>query len=209
MIEWFEQLPEIEQAFVGSVTLGAILFVVRLLLGAFSSLFGDVGDFGEGNDLPGGGEEAAASFRILSFQGLSAFTTMFGLVGLALVRQQGTSGVVAVAGGFVAGALTVWIMGRLLIGIGKLESDGTIRLERAVGTIGTVDLTIIPEGFGKARIVIQQRLRVYDAVSRSTHPIRTGERVRVVDVMDGNVLVVEPYTPSLGGQEIPKEAKPG
>lgn len=192
MGEWFDNLPEIEKAFVAATMLGGALFAIRLVLDLFAG--GD--DLADGDDMATGGNGAQASFRILSFQGLSAFTIMFGLVGLALARQEGTSGAVAILGGFVAGLLTVWVIGRLFIGIGKLESDGTIRLSRAIGVVGTVDLTIPPGGIGKVRVIIQQRLRVYDAVSKVAVPLRTGDRVRVIDTMEGNTLVVEPYPSS-------------
>lgn len=189
MVEWFNSLPETEKVFVAAVFLGGALFAIRLVLGLFVG--GD--DFTDGDDVPTGSNAALASFRILSLQGMSAFTIMFGLVGLALTRQEGTSGTVAVFGGFFAGFVTVWVIGRVFVGMGKLESDGTVRLSRAVGTVGTVDLTIPPDGTGKARITIQQRLRVYDAVSKHDTPLRTGDRIKVIDVMDGNILVVEPY----------------
>lgn len=198
MIEWFDGLPELDKAFTAAVVIGGALFVVRVVLSVFG---GD--DLTEAEDAGTGGNGAQASFRILSFQGLSAFTTMFGLVGLALSRQQGFPATPAILGGFVAGVATVWVIGRVFIGIGKLESDGTIRLARAVGVVGTVDLTVPPGGVGKVRIIIQDRLRVYDAVSMHTTPLPTGRRVRVIDVTPENSLVVEPYAIS----EPQKEAK--
>lgn len=188
MLEWYDSLPELEKAFVAATLLGGTLFAVRLLLSVFSG-----GDDLDADDFGTGGNGAQASFRILSFQGLSAFMTMFGLVGLALAGE-GMPGVFAVGGGVVAGLLTIWVMGRMFVGIGKLESDGTIRLSRAIGVVGTVDLTIPPGGTGKARVIVQQRLRVYDAVSVATVPLRTGAQIRVVDIRDGNVLVVEPHS---------------
>lgn len=186
---WSNTLPEIEKLFVASTVLGAVIFLLRILLGLLAG----------GDDLAGGestsstADAGLASFRLLSLQGLSAFTVMFGLVGLALSRQEGASAGLSVLGGLVAGFITVWVIGRLFMGMNRLESDGTIRLSRAIGVVGTVDLTIPPGGTGKARVIVQQRLRVYDAVSKVDVPLRTGERVRVVEVMDGNILVVEPY----------------
>lgn len=189
MGDWFNHLPEIEKLFVSATVLGGALFCLRIVLGLFTG----ADDFADGDDIPSGGDAGLASFRILSLQGISAFAVMFGLVGLALSRQEGASGTLAVLGGFAAGLLTVWVIGRIFLGMNRLESDGTIRLSRAVGVVGSVDLTIPPNGTGKARIIVQQRLRVYDAVSKVDVPLRTGDRIRVVDVMEGNILVVEPY----------------
>lgn len=187
---WFHDLPAIQKLFVAATATGGVLFLLRMLLGIFSG----VDDIADGDSVPTSGDAGLASFRILSLQGISAFAVMFGLVGLALSRQQGASGIIALIGGFVAGLITVWVIGRIFLGLNRLESDGTIRLSRAIGVVGTVDLTIPPNGTGKARIIVQERLRVYDAVSNVDVPLRTGERIRVVGVMEGNTLVVEPYS---------------
>ena len=46
----------------------------------------------------------------------------------------------------------------------------------------------------KAKITVQERLRIYDAVSTGNEEIRTGQRIRVVDVTPQDVLVVEKIT---------------
>lgn len=187
--DWINELTEVEQLFVAAVVLGVAIFFLRILIGIFSG----GGDFDGGDEIPTSGDAGLASFRLLSLQGISAFSVMFGLVGLALYRQEGLSAAVSVFGGIASGLATVWIIGRLLVRLGQLESDGTVKISRAVGQVGTVYLTIRPGGVGKVRVVVQQSLRIYDAISDAPEPLPTGARVRVVDVVEGNVLVVEPY----------------
>jgi len=73
----------------------------------------------------------------------------------------------------------------------RLKSDGTLRMENAIGKEGRVYLTIPENGSGKVSIVIQGGLRELEAVSAGKERIPTGENVRVVRVVSNRVLVVE------------------
>jgi membrane-bound ClpP family serine protease len=73
----------------------------------------------------------------------------------------------------------------------RLQSSGTLSMGQAVGAHGTVYLTIPADGAGKARVVVQNRLKIFDATSKYNEEISTGERIRVIEVASGNILVVE------------------
>jgi membrane-bound ClpP family serine protease len=73
----------------------------------------------------------------------------------------------------------------------NLQSSGTIDVQNAVGQEGTVYLTIPADGTGKAQVTVQDRLKVYEAVSEYGEEIPSGERIKVVKVVSGNILVVE------------------
>lgn len=190
ILNWVAELSELEQLFFAALVLGVAIFLLRILMGLFTG----ANDVDGADEIPTSGDAGLASFRLLSLQGISAFSIMFGLVGLALYRQEGLPGAVSVFGGVAAGLATVWIIGRLLVRLGQLESDGTVKISRAIGEVGTVYLTIRPGGVGKVQVIVQQSLRIYDAISYAQEPLPTGSRVRVVDVVEGNVLVVEPYS---------------
>lgn len=129
-------------------------------------------------------------FRLLSIHGLSAFFMMFGLVGLALYRQSRVEMTLAIAGAVAAGLAAVWVIGKLFQGAANLQSSGTLKTADAVGSAGTVYLTI-PEG-GKGRVVInfRNRQREFDAVGKTGEVIATGTPIRVVGVK-ANILTVE------------------
>ena len=142
------------------------------------------------------------SFKILSFQGLTAFFMMFGLVGLAMMRETRQGPAAAVVAASLAGFGTVWLIGAIFRKAGALQASGNINLRNAIGQQGEVYLTIPSAGTGKARVTVQERLRIYDAVSTGNDVIRTGQRVRVVDVTPQDVLVVEPILPSSPGAKV-------
>lgn len=169
--------------------LGGGLFAVRLVL-QILGLGGDglLGNL-EGSDAGVG--DSDISFKALSLQGISAFLTLFGLTGLAM-EQAGTAAVFSVPGASAAGLFAVWVIQKLFTAMGKLQSKGNIDLQNAVGAEGTVYLRIAPSQRGKVEVTIQNHLRVLDAVAGDDQQIDSGERVRILQVLNSNVLLVEP-----------------
>jgi len=193
------EMSGLELLFVTCAAFGTILFVVRLVLmfmgggGQESGADGNVGGL-EGAD----GHDPVAhdiadsdlSFRALSLQGITAFFMMFGLVGWALVRQGNVPALVSVAGGTIAGLITVWVMKKIFQMAGSLQSSGNIDLKNAVGQQGHVYLTLRPGQVGKVQITVQDRLSIFNATTEGNEEIKTGQTVRVVRV-SADTLVVE------------------
>jgi len=202
MVALLEQLEGLEKLFLVCAVAGGVLFLVRLVL---QFLGGDTGahhDVGAPVDVDAAGADlhgdtgtdtgdAYLSFKLLSFQGLTAFFMMFGLVGLAMMRQTDHQEVLSLAVALAAGLVTVWFIGLIFRKAGSLQSSGNIDIRNAVGQEGKVYLGIPAGGTGKAVVTVQDRLRIYEAVSRDQSEIATGQRVRVVDVTPQDVLVVE------------------
>ncbi len=205
MMTWFASLSTLQQVFVLLAAAGGALFLLRVVItfigmGEPGGL--DHGDFDHGGDLDHGGDvehgnsgagddaHSMMSFKLLSFQGLTAFSMMFGLVGLGMSRA-GQSGVMAVVSGSAAGLALVWISDRLFRFAGSLQQSGSLDLNNAVREEGTVYLTIPAGESGQVRITVQGRLVVLSAVSKDHTEIPTDTRVRVVGLVNENVLVVE------------------
>lgn len=142
----------------------------------------------DAGDLSGHGEHGGA-FNFLSLQSIAGFFTMFGLVGLGLLRIN-ASEVMSLLGGLGAGLLTAWATGMVFWSMRRLQSEGTLNINNAVGQTGTVYLTIPAEGTGVVNVTVQGTLRALDAVSASGHPIPTGRIIQVVGISAGKILVV-------------------
>jgi membrane protein implicated in regulation of membrane protease activity len=208
MTEFFESLRPIEKVFLISAILGGAIFVVRLILffigmghhgvDADTGFDADVGHLGEvghdvgdaHGDLHGHADETESSFKFISLQGITAFFMMFGLVGLALSRQSKWPATLSIFGAVAAGLFSVWVIGKLLSAMGRLQSEGTLDIRNAIGQEGTVYLRIPATGKGVVQITVQGSLRELTAVSQDKTEIKTGERVVVEDVTGGNILVV-------------------
>lgn len=179
-----------------STIIGGTLFILRtLMMFAGSGFSDDAFDSAMDSDIhfDGGDSDhhhADSSFKLLSLQGLTAFFMMFGLVGLALLRA-GLPSLLTVAGGAIAGTVTVWIIGAIFTQMKRLQSDGNIHIQNTIGTEGVVYLTIPKNGTGQVQIVAQGALKVFDAVSNNKTPLSTGVKVRVTKVTTDNTLIVE------------------
>lgn len=175
----------VEIFFLICAVIGGIFVLVRLVL-QFMGSDADV-------DLDGAADnhlDPDAGFKILSLHGFTAFLMMFGLVGFALYRESTSGILLSILGGLVAGAVSVWVIAGMFRFVGRLQSSGTIATESAIGSSGTIYLTIPAGGSGRVTISFNNRQREFDAVAASGEEIKTGQAIRVAGVR-GNVLVVE------------------
>jgi hypothetical protein len=211
-------MTPVDQVFLGCAVVGATLFVLRLIMffvgfgeadveadfdvdvdmdfdadvGGDVDMDADVGgDVDADVDAGAGAHAHDAGFKLLSFQGITGFFMMFGLVGLALHRNTGTGEPLAVLGGSAAGLGIMWLTAKLFSIFRSLQSVGTADIRTAVGQEASVYLTIRQGGIGKVQVNVQERLKVLDAVTEQQETLATGARVKVVAVRDDNMLVVE------------------
>lgn len=188
----FDSFNGLEMVFIACAAIGGFFVVVRLVL-----QFAGAGSHGDtGVDVSGHGAvdahhaDSDLGFKFLSIHGLSTFLLMFGLMGLALHHQSQVGAVFSLAGAVVAGTVAVWIIGKLFQGAARLQSSGTLETRHAVGSTGTVYLTIPEKGVGRVNISFQGRLREFDAMEKNGNVLPTGTPVQVVNV-NASILVVE------------------
>jgi membrane protein implicated in regulation of membrane protease activity len=84
----------------------------------------------------------------------------------------------------------MWLMHRIFRAMLGLQSSGTVSLFAAVGSVGTVYLTVGKEG-GRVQIDFANRLREFEAISADGAAIPTGTPIRVQGI-EANTLVVAP-----------------
>lgn len=179
MIEWFAAHSLLEQVFLLSGTVGGIILLFRLVL-MIVGLDHPVDAHVDGD----------AGGQALTIQGISSFLTMFGAVGYSLFHGGVLTGAVAIVAGLGAGALAMWVMHKIFRGMLRLQSSGTVSIFAAIGSEGTVYLTVSKEG-GRVQIDFANRLREFEAVSADGASIPTGTPIRVQGV-EANTLIVAP-----------------
>ena len=177
-------------------TVGGTLLLCQVLM----TLVG----LGGHHDLPGHdvhemghhevGHDAEASWlvHLLTFRTVVAALTFFGLAGLAASAraiEPPLTLAIALAAGSGALFLVAWIMR----GLNQLRSDGTVRVERAVGKSGTVYLTIPGRkaGVGKVTLTLQNRTMEYQAIT-ADNDLPTGAKIVVVSVISPDTVEVIP-----------------
>jgi len=179
-------LAGIEIVFLICAIIGAIFLLIRFTL----QFMGADADTDAPADIDLHHIDADVSFKLLSLHGLTSFLLMFGLVGFALYRQSHAGAFFALLGGLIAGLIAVWIIGKLFAAIYRLQSSGTMDIAGAIGSLGTVYLTIPENGTGRVTVNFKNRLYEFDATSHDKKEIKTGMQVKVIWV-DTNTLVVE------------------
>lgn len=164
--------------------------MVSLILGVMSAVgleHHDVVDLPDtiGWDAGGGG--------IFSVKPLTGFLLGFGWAGgLASVSGLGifAATAVAMASGLTVMGLVVGVL-RLILG---MRSDGTARISDTLHESGTVYVTLPPSrrAGGQVTVHFRGRQETFQALNTSDRPIPSGERVRVVEVLDSQTVLVEP-----------------
>lgn len=180
--------------------IGTLFFSLRLGLmlvgGAETGLDADVDvDFDVDIDVDADVDvdhgDSSEAFKLLSLQSIAAFLMGFGWGGLGALRGAGWSLTMSGAFGVAVGAGMVWLLGKLLGFVYRLQSSGNISIQQALDMEGTVYTSIPAYGQGKGliRLVIDDRERFYRAVSDG-EAVPSRERVRVVAVNDDNSVTV-------------------
>lgn len=182
--------------FLSCVVLGGVVLAAQTLLGllGLDNVAPDL-DF----DAEIGGSGVADGLDLLSVRSLAAGVAFYGVGGL-IALGAGWLPFIAAGAAVVPGALAMFGTAYLSRQLLRLESDGSIRLENAIGAAGTVYLTIPAAGDGQGRIQLPLQGRIVElrAITRESQSIPTGAPIVVVDVIDGETVEVLP-TPTVGG----------
>ena len=174
--------------------LGTFVFVLKLGLMTLAGFGGDFDTDVDADVDVNLGEDAGDStdaFTLLSLQSIAAFLMGFGWGGLAGHLGLDWSLPMSLLLGAGFGALLVWLLGLLMKAVYDLQSSGHVRVEDAVGSEGVVYANVPAKGVGRGqvRVVVNERARIYNAISDG-EPIATSATIRVVQVNDDRSLTV-------------------
>lgn len=190
---WWDALSIWQQVYWAIAIFFGVLFILQYVV----TLIG----FGVGldadSDADGGHEHIIdPGFTWLSLRSIIAFFTFFGWSGVFLLARGATLWWTLIVS-FFCGMLAMALVAYLLYLFGKQTQIGNYFLREALYQTGEVYLTI-PErksGYGKIHVQIGRGLREVNAVTEG-RAIPTGTRVRVIELLDSSVLLVEPIPPS-------------
>jgi len=182
--EWWELLSISEQVFWSLGAGGTVILVLQTLL----SFVGMEVDTDIELDLS---TEINLEFGLFSVKSFLAFIAFFGWTGIIAIGYGWSMPLVILASAG-SGVVAMLLVAYMLFQFQKLESSGNMRLEEAVFEEAEVYLAIPAAGAGVGQITLElngalQQLR---AISTGDQ-IPTGATVKVVDLLEGNVLVVE------------------
>jgi hypothetical protein len=135
----------------------------------------------------------ASDASLLSMRSITAFFVGFGWTGVAMMRG-GSSVPVATVAALVVGSGFMFAVFGLMKVLYSMRSSGTIDYHNAIGEVGQVYVTIGPAmaKAGQVEVMIQGRLCTVTAMTRASHTLDARTRVKVVGLVDGTTLLVEP-----------------
>ncbi len=194
---WWEALTTVQKIFASAAIPATVILVLQTIL----LLFG-VGHFGESDmdadsdaDTDGGDHgdiDGIAGLRLFTVRGIVAFFAIGGWFGI-LISDIGANDAVSILAAVIAGALATLLVALFMKWALKLQDNGNISIENAVGKAATVYLTIPAdmESTGKVTLEVQGRFVEMDAVTKEKESIKTGKPVKVIGISNGNILLVE------------------
>jgi len=136
------------------------------------------------------GDDSAWFMGLLTFRTISAATAFFGITGIIGQRaslEPLVTLLLAIGAGLGALFLVGWIM-KLIV---RMNIDGTVRIDKAVGCRGTVYITIPAEnaGQGKVQVNVLNRTMEYKAVTPQ-HSLAPGVKIVVDRVVASDTVEV-------------------
>ena len=189
--EWWTPLNNAEKVFWAIALIFSVLFLIQFVL----SLIGL--DFEGDADFELGGDSDVASgldsgFALFSVRSIIAFFTFFGWTGV-LVLNAGGATLLAITLSFAAGVAAMLIVAYMMYFFHKMSESGTVNLSKAKYKKGEVYIPIPANknGQGKVHLRISGALKEQDAVTDGD-AIQTGAIIKVIEVLNDNILLVEP-----------------
>ncbi len=180
---WWNELSLAKQLFYGLGLLAGLVSIVLAILAFIGMEHADGADAIDAAG-PGGG--------VFSIKPLTGFFLGFGWAG-GIAMDNGFTLGAALLMAFAAGGGVMAIIVAMIRAIYSFKSDGTVQIEEALGAVGTVYVTVPPRKTGGGQVVVtfSGRQETLAALSSSEQPIASGEKVKVVSIVDGRTVLVE------------------
>ena len=130
-------------------------------------------------------------FQFISLKNIIAFFAVFGWSGIGFIHA-GLAPWLVILLSVLCGLLMMFLMASLFYLMSRLAENGTLKMNNAVGKLGEVYLTIPAKrgGIGKVQLSVQGSLRTLDAITDGEETIPTSSVVKVLDVIDDQLLLV-------------------
>jgi membrane protein implicated in regulation of membrane protease activity len=131
------------------------------------------------------------SFQFLTLKNLVGFFAIFAWTGIACL-DGGLSVGLSLLISVMAGLLMMALMAGLFYMMGRMNADGTMKIQKAVGQVGSVYIPIQAnrKGMGQVQVTVMGSLRTLDAVTDDENDLPTGKVITVSQVINGNILLV-------------------
>lgn len=190
MEQWFAALDTFEKVYWITASVASIVFLILIILTFIGGEVDDMGDVDAEIDADSG-----IGFQFLSVKNLMGFFTIFGWTGISCL-DAGLSKGMTILISIVCGLIMMTLMATLFYYLGKLTSDGSLKLKNAVNKVGEVYLTIGANrsSMGKVQVNVQGGLRELEALTDEGVDLHQGDIITVTQVTDNGILIVNKHS---------------
>jgi membrane protein implicated in regulation of membrane protease activity len=145
------------------------------------------------HDVDVGGVDHGGGSSLFSTKPITGFFLGFGWAG-GIALDRGASLMMATAIAFGVGVAFMLVLAWVIRTVYSLRTDGTRQIKNAVGAVGTVYVTLPPSRGtgGQVIVTVSGRQETLDALNAASRSLPSGEKVKVVAVVDASTLLVEP-----------------
>jgi hypothetical protein len=180
---WWNSLDLFLQIMWGIALVTSIIFVVQMIM-TFAGMDAD-------GNLEDGGSDGDAPFQLFTFRNFINFFLGFSWTGIVFYPSIESTVWLTLLATFM-GILLVALVMLLFYALSRMVQSGNIDIRYATGLTAIVYIPIAARRAraGKVQVNIRQAIREYDAMTDGDE-IATGRLVRIKEVIDGNVLLVE------------------
>ena len=192
--EWYNALPSTLQVYWVIALITSLVFLVQMVLtfigigDADTDLdFGGDADFSDGDTLDTGG-----AMQLFTIRNFINFLLGLGWGGVCLYSVIPNTIVLAIVA-ILVGMLFVYIFLLIYKQLRKLERNGAYHINDCVGQTVDVYLTVPANrsGMGKVQISFSGSVQELAALTDSDTPLRSGSKVRVLEIIDSTTVLVE------------------
>ncbi len=202
MGDWWDLLSGAEKVFWAIAIVSSLLFLIQFILNIIGLDADTDVDFDVSADADlDPGFSLDADFSLLSIRSIIAFFTFFGWAGV-MTLGNGGGVIVALTFATLAGFTAMFVVAYMMYKFSQLDTSKTVDVRHAIEQTGEVYLTI-PEqstGTGLIHLKVDGAVREFQATTHGK-ALPTGAPVKVVDVLENNILLVENAPALSAGEE--------
>ncbi|MBQ0058158.1 MAG: serine protease [Bacteroidales bacterium] len=192
MLETFQSLDLMLQIFWGLAILSSVVFIIQAIgtfmgLDADTDLSADAADSADASD-----SFDDSGFHLVSFKSVISFILGFSWTGVLFwddFENPIWLCLLATVIGLAFMAIIAWALYMVM----KLDKDNTFRTKDTVGMTADVYLRIpaMKKDSGKITISLNGSMHELEAITESVEDIPTGAKVRILNELDGDTVLVE------------------
>lgn len=192
--EWYNGLPSTLQVYWVIALITSLVFVVQMVLTFIGIGDADAdADFGGDTDISDGSTlDAGGAMQLFTMRNIINFLLGLGWGGVCLYSVIPNAVVLSIVA-ILVGVAFVYVFILIYRQMRRFEKNGAFDIKECVGHTVDVYLTIPAKrsGSGKVQVSFYGSVQELAALTDSDSPIRSGAKVRIIEIVDGGTVLVE------------------